>query len=129
MNVEILRPEGVFQSPAYAQAARVGDILFVAGQTPRNVDGSTAAPGDIRGQAEKVFENLQAVLEGCGSSLDRVAKLTVYMTSYEYRTAISEVRARVFAAVGRPCASTTVVVSSLMNPDWLVEIEAVAAVG
>jgi 2-iminobutanoate/2-iminopropanoate deaminase len=128
MDVEILHPERVFQSPAYAQAARIGDILFVAGQTPRNIDGSTAAPGDIRGQAEKVFENLQAVLEGCGSSLDRVAKLTVYMTSYEYRTAISEVRAKVFAPVGRPCASTTVVVSGLMNPEWLVEIEAVAAV-
>jgi enamine deaminase RidA (YjgF/YER057c/UK114 family) len=129
MNVEMLRPEGVFQSPAYAQVARVGDILFISGQTPRNIDGSTAAPGDIRGQAEKVFENLQAVLDSCGSSLDRVAKLTVYMTSYEYRTAISEVRARVFASVGRPCASTTVVISGLMNPEWMVEIEAIAAAG
>jgi len=129
MNVEMLRPEGVFQSPAYAQVARIGDILYISGQTPRNVDGSTAAPGDIRGQAEKVFENLQAVLNSCGSGLDRVAKLTVYMTSYEYRTAISEVRARVFASVGRPCASTTVVVSGLMNPEWMVEIEAVAASG
>ena len=128
MDVEMIQPSGVFQPAAYAQAARVGDLLFLAGQTPRNIDGSTAAPGDIRGQTEKVFENLQAVLESCGSSLDRVAKLTVYMTSYEYRTAISEVRARVFASVGRPCASTTVVVSSLMNPEWLVEIEAVAAV-
>ena len=128
MDVEMIQPSGVFQPAAYAQAARVGDLLFLAGQTPRNIDGSTAAPGDIRGQTEKVFENLQAVLASCGSSLDRVAKLTVYMTSYEYRTAISEVRARVFASVGRPCASTTVVVSSLMNPEWLVEIEAVAAV-
>jgi enamine deaminase RidA (YjgF/YER057c/UK114 family) len=128
MDVEMLRPEGVFQSPAYAQVARIGDVLFVSGQTPRNVDGSTAAPGDIRGQTEKVFANLEAVLESCGSSLDRVAKLTVFMTSYEYRTAISEVRAKVFASVGRPCASTTVVVSGLMSPEWMVEIEAVAAV-
>src|SRR5215813_3710843 len=129
MSVEVFQPESVFRPAAYAQAARIGDVLFIAGQTPRNLDGSTAAPGDIRGQAEKVFENLQAVLAGCGSSLDRVGKLTVYMTSYEYRTAISEVRARVFASVGRPCASTTVVVSALMNPEWMVEIEAVAAVG
>jgi enamine deaminase RidA (YjgF/YER057c/UK114 family) len=128
MDVEMVHPEGVVESPAYAQAARIGDLLFIAGQTPRNIDASTAAPGDIRGQAEKVFENLQAVLESCGSGLERVAKLTVYMTSYEYRTAISEVRARVFESVGRPCASTTVVVSGLMNPEWLVEIEAIAAV-
>jgi enamine deaminase RidA (YjgF/YER057c/UK114 family) len=86
MDVEMLHPEGVFQPAAYAQAARVGDMLFVAGQTPRNVDGSTAAPGDIRGQAEKVFENLQAVLEGCGSSLDHVAKLTVYIRSGSSRS-------------------------------------------
>jgi 2-iminobutanoate/2-iminopropanoate deaminase len=128
MDVQIIQPEGVFTSPAYAQVARFGDLLFVSGQTPRNIDGSTAAPGDIRGQAEKVFENLQAVLEACGSGLDRVGKLTVYMTSYEYRGAISEVRARFFAPVGRPCASTTVVVSGLMSPEWMVEIEAVAAV-
>jgi enamine deaminase RidA (YjgF/YER057c/UK114 family) len=128
MDVEMLHPQGVFQSPAYAQVARIGDMLFLSGQTPRNLDGSTAAPGDIRGQAEKVFENLQAILESCGSGLDRVAKLTVFMTNYEYRTAISEVRAKAFASVGRPCASTTVVVSGLMSPEWLVEIEAVAAV-
>jgi enamine deaminase RidA (YjgF/YER057c/UK114 family) len=127
MDVEMLQPRGVFQSPAYAQVARIGDILFLSGQTPRNIDGTTAAPGDIRGQAEKVFENLQAVLDSCGSSLNQVAKLTVYMTSYEYRTVISEVRGKVFAAVGRPCASTTIVVSGLMNPEWMVEIEAVAA--
>ena len=94
----------------------------------RNLDGSTAAPGDIRGQAEKVFENLRALLEECGSGLDLVGKLTVYMTSFEYRTAISEARARAFAPVGRPCASTTVVVSGLMNPEWMVEVEAVAGV-
>jgi enamine deaminase RidA (YjgF/YER057c/UK114 family) len=126
MSVEVFQPKSVFRPAAYAQAVRIGSILFLAGQTPRNLDGSTAAPGDIRGQTEKVFENLQKVLEECGSSLDLVAKLTVYMTSYEYRTTISEVRARVFASVGRPCASTTVVVSSLMNPEWMVEVEAVA---
>jgi enamine deaminase RidA (YjgF/YER057c/UK114 family) len=126
MSVEVFQPESVFRPAAYAQAVRIGNVLFLAGQTPRNLDGSTAAPGDIRGQAEKVFENLQKVLEECGSSLDLVAKLTVYMTRYEYRTTISEVRARVFASVGRPCASTTVVVTSLMNPEWMVEVEAVA---
>src|SRR5207245_1742408 len=90
MNVEIIQPTSVFRSPAYAQVARIGDVLFVSGQTPRNLDGSTAASGDIRGQAEKVFENLRALLEECGSGLDLVGKLTVYMTSFEYRTAISE---------------------------------------
>ncbi|HEY1296638.1 MAG TPA: RidA family protein [Chloroflexota bacterium] len=126
MSIEVFQPESVFRPTAYARAVRIGNTLFLAGQTPRNLDGSTAAPGDIRGQADKVFENLQKVLEECGSSLDLVGKLTVYMTSYEYRTAISEVRARVFASVGRPCASTTVVISSLMNPEWMVEVEAVA---
>ena len=126
MSIEVFQPESVFRPGAYAQAVRIGDVLFLAGQTPRNLDGSTAAPGDIRGQTEKVFDNLQKVLEECGSSLDLVGKVTVYMTSYEYRSVIGEVRARVFAGVGRPCASTTIVVSSLMNPEWMVEIEAVA---
>jgi 2-iminobutanoate/2-iminopropanoate deaminase len=128
VSVEILQPKSVFHSTAYAQVARIGDTLFVSGQTPRNLDGSTAAVGDIRGQAEKVFANLRAVLEECGSGLDLVGKLTVYMTNFEYRSAISDARARAFAPVGRPCASTTVVVTSLMSPEWMVEVEAVAGV-
>ena len=126
MSVEVFQPESVFRPAAYSQAVRVGNVLFLAGQTPRNLDGSTAAPGDIRGQAEKVFANLKAVLEACGSSLDLVAKVTMYMTDAQYRSVISEVRAQVFASVERPCASTAVVVKSLMNPEWMVEVEAIA---
>jgi enamine deaminase RidA (YjgF/YER057c/UK114 family) len=126
VDTEILEPKNVFKPTGYAHAARLGDLLFVSGQTPRNKDGSTAAIGDIRGQTEKVFENLVAVLEDCGSGLDRVGKLTVYMTSLEHRQTISEVRQQYFAPLRRPCASTTVVVTSLMSPEWLVEIEAVA---
>ncbi|MBV9580390.1 MAG: RidA family protein, partial [Chloroflexi bacterium] len=65
MSIEVFQPESVFRPGAYAQAVRIGDVLFLAGQTPRNLDGSTAAPGDIRGQTEKVFDNLQKVLEEC----------------------------------------------------------------
>ncbi len=127
MDVQVYEPQSVFQPTGYAHAVRLGNLLFVSGQTPRNKDGSTAAPGDIRGQAKKAFENLEAVLEECGSGLEMVGMITVFMTRLEYRPTISEVRQEVFARLGRPCASTTLVITSLVDPEWMVEIEAIAA--
>jgi enamine deaminase RidA (YjgF/YER057c/UK114 family) len=127
MDVQVYQPHTVFQPTGYAHAVRLGDFLFVSGQTPRNQDGSTAALGDIRGQAKKAFENLEAVLEECGSGLEQVGMITVFMTKLEYRPVISEVRQEVFAKLGRQCASTTLVISSLVDPEWMVEIEAIAA--
>ncbi len=127
MDVQVFEPKSVFVPTGYSHAVRLGDLLFVSGQTPRNQDGSTHAPGDVRAQAAKAFANLEAVLEECGSGLDRVGMITVYMTRLEYRPIISEVRQKVFAKIGRNCASTTLVITSLVDPEWLVEIEAIAA--
>jgi enamine deaminase RidA (YjgF/YER057c/UK114 family) len=126
--LEIVNPDSVFVPTGYSHAARMGDLVFVSGETPRNRDGSTHAVGDVRGQTEKVFENLERVLEACGSGLDLVGKITVYTTKLEYRPIISEVRQKVFDRFGRNCASTTIVITSLVSPEWLVEIEAVALV-
>jgi enamine deaminase RidA (YjgF/YER057c/UK114 family) len=128
MSLEILNPDSVFVPTGYSHAAVMGDFVFVSGETPRNKDGSTFAPGDVRRQTEKVFENLERVLEACGSGLDLVGKITVYTTKLEYRPTISEVRQKVFDRFGRHCASTTIVITSLVSPEWLVEIEAIALV-
>lgn len=128
MTLEIVNPDSVFVPTGYSHAAVMGDFVFVSGETPRNKDGSTFAPGDVRRQTEKVFDNLERVLEACGSGLDLVGKITVYTTKLEYRPTISEVRQKVFDRFGRHCASTTVVITSLVSPEWLVEIEAIALV-
>jgi enamine deaminase RidA (YjgF/YER057c/UK114 family) len=83
--------------------------------------------GDVRAQAQQVFENLRAVLEAAGSGLDLVGKITVYTTDLGHKSAIAEARQRVWGADGHVPAATFVVISSLAEPELLLEIEAVAA--
>ena len=128
MSIRVIQPDTVHDTTAYAysHAVRMGDLIFVAGEVARDRNGDLVGKGDVRAQTEQVFENLKAVLEAAGSGLDKVGKVTVLTTSLEYRPVIHEIRTRVFQEVGHLPASTLAVVTSLADPDWLVEIEAVA---
>ena len=130
MSFKVIQPETVHDTTAfaYSHAVRMGDLVFVAGEVPRDRSGALVGKGDVRAQTEQVFENLKAVLEAAGSGLDKVGKVTVFTTSLKYRPVIHEVRSRIFQEVGHLPASTLAVVTSLADPDWLVEIEAVATV-
>lgn len=130
MSFKVIQPDTVHDTTAfaYSHAVRMGDLIFVAGEVPRDRNGDLVGKGDVRAQTEQVFENLRAVLEAAGSGLDKVGKVTVFTTSLEYRPIIHEVRSRIFREVGHLPASTLAVVTSLADPDWLVEIEAVATV-
>ena len=130
MSFKVIQPETVHDTTAfaYSHAVRMGDLIFVAGEVPRDRNGDLVGKGDVRAQTEQVFENLRAVLEAAGSGLDKVGKVTVFTISLEYRPIIHEVRSRIFHEVGHLPASTLAVVTSLADPDWLVEIEAVASV-
>ena len=126
MSVKAFRSD---TKAGYSQAVRIGDVVFVAGQVAWDEHGKVIGGTDARRQAEQAFANVRRVLEEAGTSLDRVAKLTIFATSREYLTVIREVRHAVFGPVGHYPASTFVVVSGLAAPDLLVEVEAVAAAG
>ena len=128
MDFKTYNPSTVHPTTGYSHAVRMGDLIFVSGQVAMTPAGELVGKGDIRAQTEQVFKNLQAVLDAAGSGLDRVGKLTVLATRLEDRPVIGEIRNRLFVPFGYIPASTFAVVASLANPDWLVEIEAVAAV-
>ncbi|MEA2511073.1 MAG: hypothetical protein QOJ59_560 [Thermomicrobiales bacterium] len=128
MDFTIFNPSTVHPTTGYSHAVRMGDLIFVSGQVAMTASGELVGKGDVRAQTEQVFANLRAVLDAAGSGLDRVGKITVLAMRLEDRPIIGEVRNRVFTPYGFVPASTFAVVASLANPDWLVEIEAVAAV-
>lgn len=128
MELQIINnPPNVHPTTGYSHAVRMGDLLFVSGQVAQNRQGEIVGKGDARAQTEQIYRNLQAVLEAAGTGLDRVGKITVLTTSLDHLAAIREVRDRVFGPIGRVPASTLAVISSLAHPDYLVEIEAIAA--
>ena len=126
---EVIQPKTVHDTVqySYSHAVRMGDLIFVSGQVGRDQKGDLVGPGDVRAQTEQAFKNLKLILEGAGSGMHKVGKVTVLITKLEYRAVVQEVRARVFSDAGHLPASTLAVVESSALPEWLVEIEAIAA--
>ena len=115
-------PRGIMSQGVAVPAGR---MIFASGQVARDVDGQLVGAGDIRAQTRKTLQNLQAVLAEAGATMDDVVKVTVFVTNLsEHFAAIHEIRAEFFAAPYP--ASTLVEVSQLVDPEMLIEIEAIA---
>ena len=123
---EIVRTERApapFEGAPYNQAVKVGGLVFVAGQLGLAPDGSGMVGGGIAEQTEQALQNLSAILEESGSSLDKLAKTTVFLQNLDDFAGMNEVYA---THVGdRPPARSTVEVAKLPS-GALVEIEAIA---
>jgi 2-iminobutanoate/2-iminopropanoate deaminase len=100
-----------------------GRMLFVAGQIALDAQGRLVGPGDAGAQARQVLINLQRVIEAAGASMADVARTTVYLTRLEDRGPVAQVRAEFFPSP--PPANTLLVVASLAQPEFLVEIDAI----
>ncbi len=121
---KLSKPAGIFSSGVKVPA---GQMVFVSGQVARNAQGETVGKGDIRVQTRQTMENVKAVLESAGATMDDVVKVTVFVTNVEEQLAgIHEVRAEYFKS-DYP-ASTLVEVKSLVSKDLLIEIEAIAVI-
>lgn len=108
-----------------APARRVGDLLFLSGQAAIAEDGSIVGIGDFDAQLEQVFANISRVLEAAGSSMENIAKVTIYLTDMAEFPKILAARQKHFAAPYP--ADTTVAVSALALPELLIEIDVIAA--
>ena len=95
----------------YSQAVRSGDLVFTAGQIPLDPTTGELVPGAIEDQTRQVLANLAAVLEAAGSRLDRVVKMTVFMTDLGQFKAMNAVYADLFP--GDPPARSAVQVVAL----------------
>jgi|SRR5580658_1310747 2-iminobutanoate/2-iminopropanoate deaminase len=111
----------------YAQAVRVGNLIFTAGQSPIDPATQHLIPGGIAEQTTRVLENLKAVLEEAGSSLDRVVKATVFLKDLNDFSTMNAVYARYMVFEGEAPARTTVEVARIPK-DALVEIELIAEI-
>jgi reactive intermediate/imine deaminase len=122
-----VRPEGMPPVNGYSHAvAFTGRMVVISGQVPVDGQGGLVGHGDPEAQVRQVFRNLAAGLAATGASMDQVVKLTVYLTDLGDLEAFRRVRDE-YIALDRPPASSLVQVSGLVNPEFRVEIEALAA--
>jgi 2-iminobutanoate/2-iminopropanoate deaminase len=117
------RAPAPFQGAPYSQAIKAGGLVFVSGQLALQPDHAEIVGSSIQEQTERVFDNLQAILEEAGSSLEQLVKTTVFLVDLEDFAGMNEVYAR---RVGdQPPARATVEISKLPS-GAKVEIEAIA---
>jgi reactive intermediate/imine deaminase len=123
-----VRPEGMPPVNGYSHAvAFTGRMVVLSGQVPVDGQGELVGQGDPEAQVRQVFRNLAAGLAATGASMDQVVKLTVYLTDLGDLEAFRRVRDE-YVAPDKPPASSLVQVSGLVNPEFRVEIEALAAI-
>jgi len=111
----------------FSRAVRVGDTVYVAGTAPVGPDGHAAAVGDAAGQARRCWEIVLDALEKLGAQASDVVRIRTYLVKAQDWEAVGRVQGEIFGDI-RP-AATMVVCAGLLDPDWLVEIEAEAVVG
>jgi len=107
----------------YSQAIRIDGLLFTSGQIALDPATGKLIDGDISAQTRRVMENLKAVLEAGGSSLDRVVKATVYLTDLSVFSKMNEVYAEYLGHV-KPARSTVGVATLPLGAS--VEIDLIA---
>jgi enamine deaminase RidA (YjgF/YER057c/UK114 family) len=134
LTVERFQPPGMnvrlsAGQPSYSHVVTVsgtGKIVYIAGQLARDIDGNCVGVGDMRAQMEQTFWNLDQCLKAAGATWADVVKTNTYVTDFDEFQKCADVRMRYFG-VATP-TSTTVGVTRLAGPDFMIEIEAVAIV-
>jgi enamine deaminase RidA (YjgF/YER057c/UK114 family) len=122
-------PPDFYDPKSYSHVVEVegGRLLFVSGQVPVNAQRQLAGR-DFREQVAKVYDNLETVLKSVGAGFENVVKTTNYLTDISQAKVFREVRDARFAHVKTRPASTTIVITALVEPEFLLEVEVVAAV-
>ncbi len=131
MEIKYLNPPQLCPTFGWSHVATVqgGKTIYISGQVSVNERGEVVGRGDLRAQTEQTFLNLAHALAAVGASFKDVVKTNLYVVGLknEHVPIIREVRSR-YVSAEHPPVSTMVGITSLVNPEWLIEIEAMAVV-
>jgi len=130
-QTQFLKPEGIAPGTGYTHVVVTsqGKLVFISGQVARDKQGNLVGKGDLRAQTVQVFENLKAALASAGATFNDVVKINWYVKDYkqENLAVLREVRT-LYVNKDNPPASTLAGVAALALDDYLIEVEAVAAI-
>src|SRR5438093_8890285 len=126
MERQLISSGGTYEPiVGYSRAVRVGDRVFVAGSAPI-MPGGVDPPDDSYGQTKRCLEIIERALQDAGATLADVVRTRAYLTPAADFDEFGRAHAEAFSEI-RP-ANTTVVVAAMIDPRWLLEIEAEAVI-
>ena len=129
VDIQRINPPGLAPPPGnrFAHVVKSGNLVWIAGQTSRGADGQTIGKGDTLAQARQVNANLKTAIESVGGALSNIVKVTIFLTPDADVEAARQAQNEYRDENALP-ASSMVFVHALVNPDYLIEVEAFAVV-
>ena len=130
-KIELLSPEGLHKNPAYSQVAVIEGnyrTIYVGGQNAVDKEGNVVGKGDMEAQAKQVLQNLETALKAGGGSFENVIKWNVYLLQGQSAEKAFKVFQGAMGKMKDPPLITGIFVAGLANPDFLLEMDAVAVV-
>ena len=127
-QVKHSNPAGLWTSPRLTQMVEIqgARMIYLSGQTPADASYKVRS-ADFREQARAVYDNIEIALRAAGATFDNIVKTTTYLTNPEDIPALREVRSERYKGLKAAPANTLLVVSRLAEPEFLIEIDVVAA--
>ena len=122
---EISTSEAYESSAPLSQAIQHGDTAYVSGNVPVDPESGDLVEGGVGPQTRQVLENVEAILDAAGTSMDNVVRAGVFMTDMDAFGEMNEVYEEFMS---EPYPARTAVKAEMANPDILVEIDVIAAV-
>ena len=130
-QVQYFNPDNLSQNPAFTNVITVtgpAKTIYIGGQDSVDASGNIIGKEDIKQQTEQVLNNLRIALNATGADLDHIIKWNIYVVQGQSIQPAFEVFQRVWGRRPNPPAITMMFVSGLANPNFLVEMDAIAVV-
>ena len=131
MAIQHINPDSMMETPVFSQAVVTsgsGKTIYIGGQNAVNEKGEVIGKGDIAAQTEQVMKNILTALEACGATMKDVVKLNIFITQGQDAQKGFEASQKFMPKDAQPPVITALYVAGMGNPDFLLEIDAVAFV-
>jgi enamine deaminase RidA (YjgF/YER057c/UK114 family) len=131
-NIKIFNPPGLAKpAGTYSQIAqaKTQEIVFIAGQVPADVSGAVVGKGNFEAQCAQTFANIHTALRAVGADWNNVVQFTSFLVRAEDAAAFRAYRGQEFPKLfpGAPPPNTLLIISRLADPDYLLEVQTIAA--
>lgn len=131
IHIEHINPDGLMKNPAFSQIVVTrgnGKTIYIGGQNAINAEREIVGKGNLQLQTEQVMKNIQVALTAPDATFDDVVKLNIHIVQNQNAYEAFMVSQK-FINSSYPPAITVLFVAGLANPDFLIEIDAIAFVG
>jgi enamine deaminase RidA (YjgF/YER057c/UK114 family) len=131
-DIKIFNPAGLAKPPgtySHIAQAKTQQIVFIAGQVPTDAAGNVVGKGDIAAQSAQVYANIHTALRAVGADWNNVVQFTSFLTRAEDSAAFRAWRGQEFPKMfpGGSPPNTLLIISRLADPDYLLEVQTIAA--